>query len=194
MKKRGEVSQSVIRIRKVSEDAERLSLLARAFEKETELSLPYYGEEMPSLLVRLVDEYHHSRRPYIPAELRAQLRTRQEDKCNACDDKLAGRGEVHHVKAVAVGGDNDPANLELLCHMCHAQKSEQQYLSKNPRLRSCFNPEMEELYRVGAPKPQQIHWGCGVYKDGRSLHPASSIDIHSCRRNEEYLPSFDFTD
>ena len=105
--------------------------------------------------------------------------------------------EVHHVRAVAEGGGNEPSNLQLLCHMRHAKISEAQHLSKNPRLRSCFNPEVMELFEA-TPKPKQIHWGLGAVGEEGPLDTIWSVDINGCRRNAlllaESLPSFNFTD
>jgi len=82
--------------------------------------------------------------------------------------------------------------------MCHVQISESQHLAKNPRLTSCFNPEMMELFHNAALKPKQIHWGCGTYGPDGPVETVWSIDINGCRRNAllhaEYLPAFEFTD
>jgi hypothetical protein len=81
--------------------------------------------------------------------------------------------------------------------MCHAKISEAQHLSKNPRLRSCFNPEVMELFDA-TPKPKQIHWGLGAVGEEGPLDTIWSVDINGCRRNAlllaESLPSFNFTD
>jgi hypothetical protein len=197
MKKRaeGQNHHAVIRINRVTDNVHRLHLLTAEFQKHTGLSLPYHGEELPTLMRRLIDEHLYWRRPNIPREIREIVRVRQGDKCEKCGDALAGHGELHHVKAVADGGSNDSSNLQLLCHMCHVQISESQHLAKNPRLLSCFNPEMMEVFQNAAQKPKQIHWGIGV---SNPLEPVWSIDINACRRNAllhvEYLPSFEFTD
>ena len=86
-----------IYIRSVSADVERLRLFAEAFEKETGLSLPYHGEELPTLMKRLVDEHLYWRRPCIPKEVREELRQRQGDKCRKCDDKLDGKLSLIHI-------------------------------------------------------------------------------------------------
>ena len=88
----------------VSADVERLRLFAEEFEKETGLSLPYHGEDLPRLMKHLVDEHLYWRRPCIPKELHEELRQRQDDKCYKCDDKLDGKGEAHREVAVAEGG------------------------------------------------------------------------------------------
>ena len=174
------------------------------------MSLPHYGDELPSFMKRLVDEHTYYRRARVPKEVVATLRARQEDKCHSCGDKLYGKGdvfggqpsvlpifEVHHASALAEGGGNDAGNLQLLCHMCHVKISEEQHLCKNPRLRSCFNPEVMELFN-NTPKPRQIHWGLGAVGEEGSLATVWSVDINGCRRNAlllaKSLPSFNFTD
>jgi hypothetical protein len=193
----GQSQNAAIRINRVTDNVHRLHLLAAEFQKHTGLSLPYHGEELPTLMRRLIDEHLYWRRSKIPREIREIVRVRQDDKCEKCGDALAGHGELHHIKAVADGGSNDSSNLQLLCHMCHTQISESQHLAKNPRLSSCFNPEMMNLFNNAALKPKQIHWGIGVSGDD-PLKTVWSIDINGCRRNAllhaEYLPSFEFTD
>ena len=73
------------------------------------------------------------RRTYVPQETVAKLHARAWEECEACGDGLT-HPEVHHMQPVARDGTNAIDNLQLLCHMCHTQISEQQHLSKNPRL------------------------------------------------------------
>ena len=96
----GQQQKAIIRIVSVGSEVHRLHLLAQEFERTTGFSLPYFGEEMPSLVKRLADEHIYWRRSNIPKEARAQLQSRQGDKCNLCGDTLVG-GEVHHVARVA---------------------------------------------------------------------------------------------
>ncbi len=75
----------------------------------------------------------HPRR--VPMKLRQAIFERDAGICRSCgaethldkghpryggDDFLA---EIDHVKALADGGDNDPANLQLLCKKCNRQKA-----------------------------------------------------------------------
>lgn len=43
-------------------------------------------------------------------------------RCQVCH-RLTARPECDHVVAVAEGGDDDVANLQTICHACHAVKS-----------------------------------------------------------------------
>ena len=72
---------------------------------------------------RLVGEHTYYRRARVPRETVTILRAQQDDKRHHCGDKLHGQGEVHPATAVAQGGGNEAANLQLLCHMCHVQIS-----------------------------------------------------------------------
>jgi 5-methylcytosine-specific restriction endonuclease McrA len=130
----------VIHVLKIAADAPRIYDLVKLFRARTGLRLDYHGEEMPSLMKAMVDEHMYWRRIYVPKETIANLHVRAQEKCEACGDALT-HPEVHHIKPVAQGGTNALDNLQLLCHMCHVQISEQQHLSKNPRLCS-FNPEI----------------------------------------------------
>ena len=105
---------------------------------------------------------------------------------------------MHHIKPVAQGGTNALGNLQLLCHMCHVQISEQQHLSKNPRLRSCFNPETMEIFNNAAPMPKQIQWCVGAFGEQGPLCTIWPIDINGRRRNAlvlaKSLPPSSITD
>ena len=54
--------------------------------------------------------------------LRIHVLERDGYRCRDCG--RAGRLEVHHVKALHLGGTNDPANLLALCLQCHVKAHE----------------------------------------------------------------------
>jgi len=61
----------------------------------------------------------HQRYGYGPGwhEAKETVRERDSHVCRVC-----GRGEeteVHHIKPVRLGGEDDPENLVLLCKKCH---------------------------------------------------------------------------
>ena len=78
----------------------------------------------PCLLKALEDERTCWRRVYVPKETIAKLHVRAQAKNEACGDILA-HPEVRHNNLVAQGGAYALDNLQLLCHMCHAQISEE---------------------------------------------------------------------
>ena len=129
----------VIHVLKIAADAPRIYELAKLFRARTGLRLDYHGEEMPSLMKAMVDERMYWRRIYVPKETIANLHVRAKEKREACGDALT-HPQVHHIKPVAQGGATALDYVQLLCHMCHVQISEQQHLSKKPRLCSRFNP------------------------------------------------------
>ena len=47
----------------------------------------------------------------------------QEWRCAACRKLLPASFQVDHVRALADGGTDDPANLQALCGTCHAEKT-----------------------------------------------------------------------
>ncbi len=49
---------------------------------------------------------------------------RANDKCERCKAALkTGEGEYDHVLPCALGGDNKPANGQLICNICHKDKT-----------------------------------------------------------------------
>jgi len=58
---------------------------------------------------------------YTVADI-AELFRRQRGQCPACRGDL-GKFHVDHVLPLALGGDNSPANLQLLCAHCNHTKS-----------------------------------------------------------------------
>ena len=65
---------------------------------------------------------------YRWVKLRERILKRDLHLCQSC--KGAGRvtpaTEVHHVKAKAHGGTDDPGNLVSICHPCHLAATRQQ--------------------------------------------------------------------
>jgi hypothetical protein len=98
-------SKARIRIRQLPADVEKLSAIAKAFEKHTGLALPYHGDTLPSLMRRLVDEHQFFRRKWLPKTTIARLREARRDMCELCGDVVGDDPfEVHHKSAVCLGG------------------------------------------------------------------------------------------
>lgn len=56
-------------------------------------------------------------RKYIPVNLRRKVRTEANGKCSNCQSRFAL--ETDHIKPIALGGENEPENLRLLCRNCN---------------------------------------------------------------------------
>lgn len=73
---------------------------------------------------------------YRWVKLRERILKRDLYLCQPCRD--AGRTtpatEVHHLKAKAHGGTDEPSNLVSICHPCHEEATRQQTGSA-PRVR-----------------------------------------------------------
>ena len=55
---------------------------------------------------------------------KAKIIARADGRCERCKAVLkTGEGEVDHLLACALGGDNSPANGRLLCRVCHKEKT-----------------------------------------------------------------------
>lgn len=58
--------------------------------------------------------------------LRQTIRSRDKYTCQRCKVDLLCADipyDIHHIRAVSLGGDNTPSNLMLLCHECHSEIS-----------------------------------------------------------------------
>ncbi len=65
---------------------------------------------------------HIPARKAIPKATKLAVFARSGGKCEAEGCDRAGR-EIDHIKAVALGGGNEPENLRLLCRAHHVEKS-----------------------------------------------------------------------
>ena len=65
------------------------------------------------------------RRPRLTPEELMSLEERQYDRCALCGTYLSKniKPQVDHILPVALGGTNEPANLQLLCQICNLGKS-----------------------------------------------------------------------
>ena len=69
-------------------------------------------------------------------KLRAVIMRRDMHLCQPCSSKgrVTPATEVHHIKAKAQGGTDDPSNLVAICRECHEDATRQQTGSA-PRVR-----------------------------------------------------------
>lgn len=61
----------------------------------------------------------------------------QKCKCAVCHESLKARYHVDHIMPLALGGDNSPENLQLLCPTCNCSKGARdpvEFMQKNGRL------------------------------------------------------------
>ncbi|ELA08748.1 nuclease [Moraxella macacae 0408225] len=56
-------------------------------------------------------------------KLRGEILARDNYTCQMCG-RVGCRLELDHIVNIAVGGTNDPINLQALCHTCHTQKTQ----------------------------------------------------------------------
>ena len=69
-------------------------------------------------------------------QLRERILKRDQYLCGPCRDKgrTTPATEVHHIKAKAHGGTDDPGNLVSICRECHDDATREQ-TGGNPRVR-----------------------------------------------------------
>ncbi len=62
-----------------------------------------------------------SQRQKISVHLKRQIWSRDQGKCTKCESTYAL--EIDHIQPIAVGGDNSPENLRLLCRSCNQRSA-----------------------------------------------------------------------
>jgi len=61
----------------------------------------------------------------IPDRVKERVARKADDCCQCCTRRIAGglRAEIDHIIPLIIGGQHREANLQLLCHECHAAKT-----------------------------------------------------------------------
>ncbi|MBW8617301.1 MAG: HNH endonuclease [Hyphomicrobiales bacterium] len=64
-------------------------------------------------------------RPTFSTSFRLNLFLKRQGTCAACSQKInAGKAwDIDHILPLAMGGTNDPNNLQILCKACHRAKT-----------------------------------------------------------------------
>ena len=65
------------------------------------------------------------RRPTFSTSFRLSLFLKRKGICTACAQKIeAGKAwDIDHILPLALGGTNEPDNLQILCRSCHKTKT-----------------------------------------------------------------------
>ena len=65
------------------------------------------------------------RRPTFSTSFRLSLFLKRKGTCAACTQKIeAGKAwDIDHILPLALGGTNEPHNLQILCRPCHRAKT-----------------------------------------------------------------------
>jgi 5-methylcytosine-specific restriction endonuclease McrA len=90
---------------------------------------------------------------------RKTLLERQDHHCPCCGDKLV-KYEIDHKTPLCRGGTNELDNLQALCPLCHAGKTqdEEQETGRMHTVESQLSPLLwKELHKC--PKPAEVSWG-----------------------------------
>ena len=66
-----------------------------------------------------------ARRPTFSTAFRLNLFLKRKGMCTACSQKIdAGKSwDIDHILPLALGGTNEPDNLQILCRPCHRSKT-----------------------------------------------------------------------
>jgi hypothetical protein len=66
-----------------------------------------------------------TRRPVFSTSFRLNLFLKRKGTCASCYQKIdAGKAwDIDHILPLALGGSNEPENLQILCKRCHESKT-----------------------------------------------------------------------
>ena len=136
-----------------------LQMRARAFALRDALRTLLKGH----LEYRLPKDGGHSRksgdgRPNIAPKTRLSLFLLAKGHCQSCQSKIyPGQiWEVDHIIPLALGGSNEPQNLQILCKICHQYKTNQNDISQIAKAKR------QEIKHLGAKRSDQAcQWPCG---------------------------------
>ena len=82
-----------------------------------------------------------TRRPVFSTSFRLNLFLKRKGTCASCSQKIdAGKAwDIDHILPLALGGMNEPNNLQILCKPCHQSKTSQSdipRIAKTKRLKA----------------------------------------------------------
>lgn len=151
------------------------------------VGIKFRNQGMGAVVNEYEKQYYklRSERIRMPKDTRDKLREVQKNKCATCDETLAAKFHVDHIKPLARGGTNDMTNLQGLCVPCHFEKTkseqEEGYVKINPS-ESSFNSVVKAIFNSDLGK----YWAFveNTKAKPKKTHPIkSSIDINKTRRN-----------
>ena len=122
--------------------------------------LTYNGEGMSALMCRSLERLAVSRRREWLQSEREAILTRQGHLCPGCGDRLCSKYHIDHEKPLSRGGTNELDNLQALCPLCHAGKTQDEELDtgRMHTIQSQMAPTLwRELHKC--PKPTEVSWG-----------------------------------
>lgn len=62
-------------------------------------------------------------RSEFTADVEEQARKRAGGRCEKCGGLFLKKSQVDHIKPCALGGTNELSNAQVLCTVCHLQKT-----------------------------------------------------------------------
>ena len=98
---------------------------------------------------------------------RAEMWLRAKGCCEKCAARLkTGEGEYDHIIPIALGGETETSNGQLLCRVCHSGKTHQE---DRPRISKAERQYMKHnglSKPKGFPKPKDMkfNWATGRYE------------------------------
>ena len=169
-------------LRKVPSDYEMCQAIFKTATEVLKLDptkqLVYKGESKSQVCERIRLVLSHPARAQWTPGAREKILFEQGGVCVNCELRVELK-ETHldHIKPLSTGGKDELENLQILCKICHSQKSEEERLNGMYRksLFSELSSDVLDLF-MSAPKPKQL-----VVGDGKPS--CFEIDTIGCRSN-----------
>lgn len=109
----------------------------------------------------------YSRR--VSKKTRLEIYERDEGICRECECEVGKEYAIDHDLALALGGTNEPANLQLLCIPCHKLKTKYDSRRRSRRPRKLIDDALlRGEVQEAKPKPRS-KWGSRELKSRNNL-------------------------
>ena len=112
--------------------------------------------------------------------------------CNMCKTKFTAKGfHIDHIKALGNGGDNELANLQVLCKECHYAKSKEEQQDgyvKISNTESSFNSQTLEIIQSGLCESFAfVETLVEEIPKHLNAQIVRHLDINRCRKHQVYF-------
>ena len=152
------------------------------------LGIPFYNEDIGSIARTALDCFYN-KRSAITDEIRASVHDAYSSKCAICSAALGSEeGEIDHIIALSNGGLDGESNLQLLCVVCHREKTSHEIEAGYRKTGEWVSHFSERMIEVVSSDHFKAHARVEKYYEGDEVpQPPSgfntvSYDVNKCRR------------
>ena len=162
------------------------------------LNLEFRNQSFAQMITQLKKRYFdniNKRRVFSQKERLELWKSKANNTCQKCNKNVKVKEfEIDHIKPLAIGGNNEESNLQILCKGCHKNKTsdeQEQGYFKMSETESSFNTVTKEIF-------DSILSGSYAFiepiteKIPKSMvnNKIYNIDINKCRKNQLYYNKY----